>query len=162
MKWIVLCAVVLWSGMAAVSAADTPLSIENPWARASAGRAAGAFLTIQNHGDGDDTLVAVQSKVAKDVQLHTTVKEGEVMKMRPVNGLAVPGHGEVKLQPGGNHIMLMGLSVPLKEGDILPLTLVFAKAGKVDVMIPVQKAGASGPMAGHDHGHMMMEHQNAP
>lgn len=162
MKRVLLLAASLMGFTVCAGAAETTagtLAIENPWARASAGSAAGAFLTIRNDG-GDDKLVAVTSSAASDVQLHVTIKEGDVMKMRAVDGLDIPAHGEAVLQPGGSHIMLMGLKTPLKEGDSLPLTLHFAKAGMVDVVASVQKAGASGPMAEHDHSHMMME--NAP
>lgn len=159
MKWIALFAIGFWGFAVSAGAAETKvggLTIENPWARASAGSAAGAFLTIHNEG-ADDKLVAVTSPAASDVQLHVTIKDGDVMKMRPVDGLDLPTHGEAVLQPGGNHIMLMGLKAPLKEGDSLPLTLHFAKAGTVDVVAEVQKAGASGPMAEHDHSHMKMD-----
>jgi copper(I)-binding protein len=161
MKWIVLVAAGLFGFALAADAAETKvgaLTIETVWARASAGSAAGAFLTIRNAGAADK-LLAVTSPAASDVQLHVTIKEGDVMKMRAVDGLDLPTGGQAVLQPGGNHIMLMGLKAPLKEGDSLPLTLHFANAGTIDVVAEVQKAGASGPMAEHDHSGMMMDQQ---
>ncbi len=161
MKWIALLAAGVLGFAVSAGAAETKagaLTIETPWARASAGSAAGAFLTIRNEG-ADDRLLAVTSPAAGDVQLHVTIKEGDVMKMRPMDGLDLPAQGQAVLQPGGSHIMLMGLKAPLKEGDSLPLTLHFAKAGTVDVVAQVLKAGASGPMAEHDHSHMMMMEQ---
>lgn len=161
MKWIVLLAAGILGFAVSAGAAETKLgalTIETPWARASAGGAAGAFLTIHNEGDADK-LVSVTSTAASDVQLHVTIKDGDVMKMRPMDdGLDLPTKGEAVLQPGGSHIMLMGLKAPLKEGDSLPLTLHFAKAGTVEVVAKVLKAGASAPMAEHDHSHMMMDH----
>ncbi|HXP95961.1 MAG TPA: copper chaperone PCu(A)C [Telmatospirillum sp.] len=162
MKWIVLFVACLLGFAVSVNASETKLGsliIETPWARASAGSAAGAFLSIRNEGP-DDKLMTVSSPLAADVQLHVTIKDGDVMKMRAVDGLDVPRDGKAVLQPGGSHIMLMGLKAPLKEGDSLPLTLHFAKAGTVEIMVPVLKAGASEPAASHDHDHMMMDQQH--
>jgi len=68
-----------------------------------------------------------------------------VMKMRPLAGLDVPAGQPVTLKPSGDHIMLMGLNGPLREGQSFPLTLTFEKAGTRDVTVAVEKPGASGP-----------------
>lgn len=157
----------LFLGVAAPAAAAEvhvgTLVIENAWARASAGTAAGAFLTIRNDGEAD-RLVGVTTDAASDAQVHTTVKNGEVMEMRAVDALDIPAHGSVALRPGSYHVMLMGLKHPLKAGDTLSLTLRFEKAGTVAVSAPIEKAGASGPSDGQqpmmmDHEHMM-DHQH--
>lgn len=70
---------------------------------------------------------------------------GGVMKMRQVDGIDVPAGQMVTLKPGGYHIMLTGLTQPLKEGQTFPLTLTFAKAGSQDVVVTVQQVGAMGP-----------------
>ncbi|MDR3437760.1 copper chaperone PCu(A)C [Telmatospirillum sp.] len=150
----------LGEGGAAAAAEATvgALRIDNIWARASIGGSTGAFLSIHNDGDAD-RLRSVSSRATPDVQVHATVKDGDVMKMRQVDGLDVPAHGSVDLQPGGYHIMVMGLTAPLKVGDQLPLTLHFDKAGAVDVLATVQKAGAPAPA--HDPGdHGMNDHQH--
>ena len=126
------------------------LQIEHPYTRASAGRTGGVFLEIANKGKTADRLVSAAASIAGTVELHTTVKDGEVMRMRPVAAIDIPASGAAKLQPGGLHVMLIGLTKPLKEGESFPLTLTFEKAGKVEVKVEVQKAGSSG--GGHHHG----------
>lgn len=155
------------SALAADAAKRGDLTIGKAWVRASVGAATGAFLEIRNDGEAD-RLVSVSSPAAPDVRIHVTVKDGDVMKMRDVDGIDVPAHGAVALQPGGYHIMVMGLPKPLKEGDTLPLTLHFAKAGTVDVVAEVVKPGAmgagamgTGAMGGGDApDHAMGDHQH--
>jgi len=130
------------------------LEIKAPWARASAGKAknGAAYITqIINHGAAADRLVAVSSDVAMKTEIHNHIKDGGIMKMRKVDGVDVkPGHPAV-LKPGGYHIMMMGLKAPLKMGDMFHVTLEFEKAGKIKVMVPIMKVGASsGPMMNHD------------
>jgi hypothetical protein len=70
---------------------------------------------------------------------------GMVMKMRPLAGLDIPAGQSVTLKPGGEHIMLMGLKGPLREGQSFPLTLTFEKAGAREVTVAVEKPAAAGP-----------------
>jgi periplasmic copper chaperone A len=135
----------------AADAGDTysvgALTIAKPWARASAGpaRAAAAYLTISNGGSEDDRLIAVDAgPVAATATLHTTAKDGDVMRMRHVEGIAVKAGATATLAPGGDHVMLMGLTAPLKEGGRFPLTLTFEKAGPVTVEVEVRAVGAIG------------------
>ena len=77
------------------------------------------------------------------IQIHMTEMTNGVMSMKEVEGgIEIPAGGTIQLEPGGNHVMLMGLKAPLVEGETLPLTLVFEKAGKVDVDVPVMAPGA--------------------
>ena len=126
------------------------VSVEAPFARATAGPAknGAAFLTVKNAGAEADRLIAAKSPVADRVELHTHLHENGVMKMRQVDAIDVPASGEATLEPGGNHVMLMGLKAPLKEGETFPLTLVFEKAGEVTVDVMIGDVGA---MQGHDH-----------
>lgn len=137
-------------------AAVGSLAIQNAWARASAGQArnGAAFLTIVNKGAAADTLVSAAAGVSKTVELHTHIKEGEVMKMRPVESIAVPAGGTVELKPGGDHVMFIGLTQALTQGGSFPLTLTFAKAGEVKVTVDIQGVGAMGMSGTMDHGHM--------
>lgn len=135
----------------AATAGDTyslgALTIATPWARASAGpaRTGAAYVTIKNGGAEDDRLIAVTADtVAGMAMLHTTVMDGNVMKMRHVDGLAVRAGATVSLKPGGEHVMLMGLKAPLKEGGRFPMTLTFEKAGTVTVEAEVEAPGATG------------------
>ncbi len=128
------------------------LTVEAPFARASAGRArnGAAFLTVSNASDVADRLIAVRSDVAERTELHTHLNENGVMRMREVEAIDVPANGAATLAPGGDHVMFMGLKAPLKEGESFPLTLVFEKAGDVTVTVTVGPVGA---MGGHgDHG----------
>jgi copper(I)-binding protein len=78
-------------------------------------------------------------------------RDGEVMRMREVAAIPVPARGSVTLQPGGLHLMLIGLTAPLVVGDTIPVTLRFERAGEMRVMLAVQAAGARAPAARHSH-----------
>jgi periplasmic copper chaperone A len=121
------------------------LEVSDAWARATPAKAENgvAYLTITT--PTPDRLVSVSSPVAKKAELHTMEMAGMVMKMRPLAGLDIPAGQSVTLKPGGEHIMLMGLNGPLREGQSFPLTLTFEKAGAREVTVPVEKAGAAGP-----------------
>jgi copper(I)-binding protein len=132
------------------------LVITQPWSRATPGGAkiAGGFLTIENKGAAPDRLVSVAGDVAGRVEIHEMAMNNGVMTMRPLDkGLAIEPGKTVKLAPGGYHLMLMDLKNPLKQGDKVPLTLEFEKAGKVALLLDVQGVGAQAP-AGHDHSGM--------
>jgi copper(I)-binding protein len=128
----------------------TDIAVEQPWARAAQqGGVGGAFMRIENHGTAPDRLISASSSAARSVEFHTTIRAGDVMRMRPVNIVEVPARGTVQLQPGGLHIMLIGLQYPLARGDEVPLTLVFERAGQMPVRLQVQGAGAKGAMQGN-------------
>ncbi len=99
--------------------------------------ATGAFLTLRNTGDAPAAVVAGESTAARSVELHTHVQEGGVMRMRQIPRIEVPVNGEVVLQPGGLHVMLIGLTAPLEAGGVVPLTLVFADGSRFDAQAPV-------------------------
>lgn len=140
-----------WAGNAKVGAID----ITDAWARATPAHAmtGGAFATITNTGSEDDQLVSAASDVAKVVELHTHVMEGEVMRMRRVPAIDIPAGKTVALAPGSFHIMLIGLQRPLQEGETFPLTLVFKHAGTVTVSVDVKGMGAMGSGAPMMRGH---------
>ena len=85
-----------------------------------------AYLRILNLGDRDMTLVAASSPAAEAVELHTHIDDAGVLRMRQVKEIAVPAGGEVAFKPGGYHVMLIGLPLPLLAGDKVPFTLRFA------------------------------------
>ena len=128
------------------------IEIHHPWARASAGmaRAGAAFMGIMNAGPAD-RLVAASADVSERVELHTHIRDGDIMRMRRVEAIDVPAEGATHLEPGGLHVMFMGLHAPLKEGETFPLTLRFENAGAMTVEVEVKGAGAMGPMHGKDH-----------
>ena len=122
------------------------LQIGQPWARATApsAPAGGGFLTITNTGSTPDRLVSARSPAANMVQIHEMKMDGNVMRMREVEkGLEIPAGKSVTLAPGGYHLMMMGLKAPLKEGTQVPVTLVFEKAGSIDINFEVGSLGAT-------------------
>jgi copper(I)-binding protein len=119
------------------------ITIDHPWVRASIGKATNtaAYMKIENAGDSADRLLAVKTDAADNVMLHESRMEMGVMKMVHLpNGVEIPAHGSAELKPLGLHVMLMGLKAPLKDGETLPLTLVFERAGDIPVKARVGKA----------------------
>jgi copper(I)-binding protein len=98
----------------------------------------GAYLTIENEGDGADILLAASTPAAASTQIHSMKMDGNVMRMREVGKLELPPHSQLAMTPGaGYHLMLVGLKQPLKAGAQFPLTLVFEKAGKLQLTVSV-------------------------
>lgn len=136
------------------------LIITDPYARTSRPNAptGAAFMIIENKGDTADRLVSASSDIAKRVELHTHIDQGDgVMKMTEIEGgIKIEAGATYQMQRGGDHVMFMGLVGPLEEGDYVRLTLTFERAGAVVVTIPVDnerlpKHGAN--KHGHsDHG----------
>jgi copper(I)-binding protein len=145
---LLLAAAALAAHAHGVKAGD--LAIGHPYARATApGQpTGGAYLRVENHGAQADRLVSASADVSKSVELHEMKMEGDVMRMRQVDGVDVPAGQSVVLEPGGVHVMLIGLKAPLKQGDRFPMTLRFEKAGEVKVEVVVEAANA-GPMKQH-------------
>ena len=125
----------------AALAAARPLAIEDPWARPTppAARTGAGYLTVRSAGPAD-RLVGAASPVAERVEVHEMSMDGGIMRMRPLpEGVAVPAGGAVTLRPGGVHLMFMGLKAPLKEGETVPVTLRFQRAGEVAVGLKVRQ-----------------------
>ncbi len=130
------------------------IAIEHPWARPTAGSMmmGAAYLTLKNAGKEADRLKSASSPDAAMVEVHENIHdEGGVMRMRPVEGgVAIPAGGTVAFEPGGYHLMLIGLKHNLEEGQTMLLKLSFAHAGDVDVQVKVEKKpAADGGM--HEH-----------
>jgi len=127
--------------LALVTAAGDPpqFQVEHPWARASAGaaKAGAAYLTITDLGE-PDRLIGASTPVAASAELHESMAEMGMMKMRPVAGLDLAQGKPVTLGPGGYHLMLMGLKEPLKAGESFPLTLRFEHAPPLTVTVAVE------------------------
>jgi len=117
------------------------------WARATPpGATTGAvYVTIENRGGAADRLLSVKSPAAGAAMLHETIEESGVSKMRETDGGIAPG-AALEMKPGGAHIMLIGLTGPLKEGDTISVTLDFEKAGDMTVDAKVAGIGADGPV----------------
>ena len=137
------------------------LVISQAWSRAtpSGAKIAGGYLTIENKGQVPDRLVGGAGDIAGKVEVHEMAMDNGVMKMRPLDkGLTIEPGKTVKLAPGGYHLMMFDLKGPLKQGDKVPVTLEFEKAGKVTLSLDVQGVGAKGPAGGEPSGgHMEMK-----
>ncbi|KAF0146517.1 MAG: hypothetical protein FD153_143 [Rhodospirillaceae bacterium] len=140
-------AVVVGLPLAAWAADGGGVQVKDSWTRATAGESpnGAVFMTLTDVSGRGDTLVAVESSVSTTTELHVHTGIGGVMQMHPVESLPVPAGGSVTLKPGAEHVMLMGLKQPLKEGDAIPLTLTFANAGKVNTSAKVWGVGAMEP-----------------
>src|SRR6202790_192998 len=137
------------------------LVITQAWSRATpaGAKVAGGYLTIENKGAAPDRLIGGSADVADKVQVHEMTMNNGVMTMRPLDkGLSIEPGRIVKLAPGGYHLMMLDLKGPLKQGDKVPVTLEFEKAGKVKLSLDVQGVGAQAPAgAGDAGGHMEMK-----
>ncbi len=122
------------------------IAVEHPYARATmpGQTSGGAYLTLENKGKQNDTLISAQSPAAQSVEIHTmSMTADHVMRMREVGSIELKPQEKIVMKPGdGYHIMLLGLKSPLKAGDKLPLTLTFKKGGKVEASISVEENNA--------------------
>ena len=140
-----------FTGMAqAQNAKVGGVQIENAYTRATVPgqMAAGGCMKIENKGAADQ-LISASSPVAGEVQLHEMAMDGNVMKMRQVKDIAVPAGGAVELKPGGLHLMFINIKAPLTAGEAVPVKLKFAKAGEVEVKMPVNAMGNPGGAMKH-------------
>lgn len=137
------------------------LEIEHPWARATPPGAAvgGGYVEIRNEGDTADRLVSATAEIAGRTEIHQMKVVDGVMKMAPVEGgVVIPPGEDVKLAPGGYHLMFFNLKGPLKKGDKIPGTLTFEKAGTIKVEFAVEAIGATAPAGSKDGGQDMKGH----
>jgi copper(I)-binding protein len=128
------------------------LAVGHPYAAATAaGAKAGAgYFSVTNAGAEADRLLAVEADFPR-VELHATeVDAAGVARMRPVEALEVPAGATVTLAPQGTHVMFMGLGDPLEEGESVPATLVFERAGRIEVEFRVEARDGG---EGGEHGH---------
>ena len=123
------------------------ITIGHPYARATAAGqpTGGGFMKFVN-GGANDKLLSVSAEVSNSVEIHEMKMEGDVMKMRQVDGIELPASKTVELKPGGYHVMFIGLKAPLKVGDKFPVKLKFEKAGEVTVEVKVEAPGADHSM----------------
>ncbi|WP_238935772.1 copper chaperone PCu(A)C [Sulfitobacter mediterraneus] len=127
--------------MLAAPAFAGEIMVKDPYARSStpSSPTGAAFMTLMNHSDQDDRLIAASSDVAGRVELHTHIEdENGVMKMTEVEGgIALPAGEMHALKRGGDHVMFMGLKAPLEQDAEITVTLTFEKAGDMEVKVPV-------------------------
>lgn len=153
MKQLSLLAAGLMVSLGALAGAADSVTVQDPYVRLAPPNApaTGAFMVIRNGGDKDVKVVSASNPASKVTELHTHLNEGGVMKMRPVPAIEVKAKGEAVLKPGGLHVMLIDLKAPMKEGDVVPITLGFddGSSKQVDAKV-VRPTAAAMPM---DHKH---------
>ena len=145
-------AIVLSSAAHAYDYKVGALEIDHPWSRAvpKGAAVAAGYLTIRNTGTEPDRLISGSTPVAGKFEIHEMSMDKGVMRMRPVQGGVVIKPGEtLELKPQSFHIMMMGLKQPIEKGKPFKGSLVFEKAGEVEVDFTVEGVGAS-PAAAHD------------
>ncbi|NLG60134.1 MAG: copper chaperone PCu(A)C [Gammaproteobacteria bacterium] len=140
-----------------VAGQEEGVTVRDPWLRQpppSAGVSAG-YLLIENPGAYADRLLAVETDAAERVEIHEMDEVDGLMRMREIEGgLEIPAGGEVALQPGGYHLMLMGAGEGVVAGRHVDAVLVFERAGRVGVTFEVRPPGASAAAdRGQAHGH---------
>lgn len=137
-----------------MAAAADLVIVENPYVRLPPpnAMATGAFMVIRNTSPVDIKLVKAENPASAVTELHTHINEGGVMKMRPVPAVEIKSKGAAVLQPGGLHVMMINLKAPLKEGDVVPITLGFDDGSSKKVDAVVQKS-APMPMPAGEHAH---------
>ncbi|MBJ6128219.1 DUF1775 domain-containing protein [Microvirga splendida] len=129
------------------------LTLDQPWSRATPGGAkvGGGYLRITNTGTAPDRLTGGSFPLASKVEVHEMRLDGDIMRMKPVEGgLEIKPGATVELKPGGLHLMFVDLKEPLKEGQTVKGTLTFEKAGSVEVEYTVRGMGGAAP-AEHKH-----------
>jgi copper(I)-binding protein len=127
------------------------LIIGHPWSRPTAsGIPIGvAYLSITNNGAHEDELIAARTPAAARVEFHRSSVESGMARMRPSGALVVAANATVTAQPGGLHLMLVGLKTPLVEGTSVPLVLTFRSAGEVTVQLLVERRDGTARSANH-------------
>lgn len=130
---------------------DHPMAFET----APGARAGGGFMTITNAGSESDRLIAARAAFPR-VELHTTMEEDGVSKMIHLEAIEIPAGESVTFEPGSYHVMFMGLGEDRFEpGESIPATLVFERAGEVEISFTVETRGGGTGMdhAGHGESH---------
>ncbi len=143
MKKAILC---MSLAMLFAHGAFAQVAIKDPWVRGTVAqqKATGAFMQITS--PADTTLVEASSPVAGAVEIHEMKMENNVMKMRAVKAVSVPAGKAIDLKPGGYHVMLLNLKQQVKEGDTVPVTLVFE--GKDKKRETVEVKASARPLGG--------------
>ena len=155
MRTLIMIAATAFAAASSAEAASYRLGqieVTRPWSRpAAAGMTGAGYFALTNRGKAADTLVAVESKAARKVEIHASSTAGGVMRMQRLDkGLPVPPGATVTLAPGGYHLMLIGLSKATRTGDKLPATLIFASGARLQIELAVGQGAPAGDGA-HRH-----------
>ena len=162
MRTLLFAALAILAAIASTPATADSIQTDEAWARASIGTtgASAAYFALRNTGADADRLVSASAPVANRVELHTHIMENNTAKMREVEAIEVPAGGMVMLEPGGYHVMLMGLTKELVTGESFPLTLTFERAGPMTIDVTIRPLGASGHGGHGGHGNHGAKHKH--
>lgn len=154
MKKISLLLASLMVSAGALAAAADMVTVDEPYVRLAPPNApaTAAFMVLKNAGEKDVKVLKADNPASKATELHTHLNENGVMKMRPVAAIDIKSKGEAVLKPGGLHVMLINLNAPMKEGDIVPITLTFddGSSKKIDARV-IKPMAAGMPAMEHKH-----------
>lgn len=163
-RFVILLTVLLATSPAPAQHQESgPVHVMSAWSRAlpPVSRNGAVYLSMKNYAAVPDRLVGASSPIAEQVEIHTHAMEGGMVTMRRLVDIVLNPGEYVRLEPGGNHLMLIGLKEPLKEGGQIPLTLEFENASPVELWVTVLEPSATGP-GRHEHDHSgMHRHENA-
>ena len=131
--------------------AATSITVDESWVKAADTGMTAMFATVHNNSDTDLLLTEASSPAAPRLEIHEMAEVGGTTVMRrKQGGLAVPAHGSVALEPGGDHVMLFDLPAPVRAGSEVPFTLTFGAAG--DVQVTSQVRDFTGARESYDEG----------
>lgn len=153
MKQLSLLAAGLMFSAGVLAGAADNITVQDPYVRLAPPNApaTGAFMVIKNTGDKDVKVLKADNPASRVTELHTHLNENGVMKMRPVAAIEVKAKGQAVLQPGGLHVMMIDLKAPMKEGDVVPITLSFDDGSSKQVDAKVVRPMAAGMPMEHKH-----------
>lgn len=129
LRWVLL----VLAAALPLSAAEPGIKVEDPWVRVTFGqsRATAGYMALVDQSGKGNVLVRLEMGDGARAEVHETVTDGDIVKMRAVSSLPVPAGGRAELTPAGGHIMIMGLKGPLKAGETLPIKLKFADGSEM-------------------------------
>lgn len=155
MKHLSLLATSLLFSAGVLAAAADQVMVIDPYVRLAPPNApaTGAFMVIKNNGDKPAILLKADNPVSRVTELHTHLNDGGVMKMRPVPLIEIKPKEEAVLKPGGLHVMLIDLKAPMKEGDLVPITLTFDDGSSKKVDAKVMRTSAAPAPVPMEHKH---------
>jgi copper(I)-binding protein len=143
-RWLIVALIALLTALtptAFAQAEKDDITVQDVWTRATPGNAktAAVYFVAINRGSESDRITGASSPASDRAEMHTNIRDGDVMRMRRVISVDVPAGGRAAFSPAGFHVMLTGLKTSLKPGDTFPLTLFFDRTGDRTVTVTVRK-----------------------
>jgi len=140
-------------GLTLTHSAMAEVQIDNGYVRATPPGVpnGAAFMTLTNSAGQPVSLISAKTEIARKAELHNHIDHNGMMQMRQVKAIEIPAQGSVELKPGSYHIMMMGLSGQLKEGQQVDMTLKFSDGEQQQLSLPVQRVRAATAMGHADH-----------